>query len=92
METSEEKLRDRMTAKEVLHEIQRTLDRIAIQLARNEKLLKQMMTKDEFNEKFDQMFIKSDQLLSILKRLDERRIADMEYLKQRDRTLGEREV
>ena len=81
-----------MTAKEVLHEIQRTLDRIAIQLARNEKLLKQMMTKDEFNEKFDQMFIKSDQLLSILKRLDERRIADMEYLKQRDRTLGEREV
>lgn len=85
-------MRDRMTAKEIVYEILCTLDRIAIQLDRNGERLKQMMTKDEFNERFDQMLMKLEEILSIVKRLDERRIADLKWLKQHDRTLGEHEV
>ena len=80
-------MRDRMTAKEIVYEILCTLDRIAIQLDRNDDPSKQMMTKDEFNESYDQMFMKLDQILSIVKRNDERRIADLKWLKQHDRTL-----
>lgn len=85
----EERLTARMATKKELDKVQNSLNSLGFQVAQNSERLDQMVTKDEFSSSQDRVFTALDRILGIVKRLDEERIFEVEWLKRHDRELKE---
>ena len=67
----------------------RKIDRIALQVIENHEQIGEMVTRTEFNERFDELLRGQDKMIEILTRVDEERVATTAWI---DRVEGDVET
>ena len=76
-----DRVEERLTAKidQVEQRLTTKVDRIALQVIENRE---QMATKDEVNERFDELLRGQDEMIGIFTRLDEERVATTAWIRR----------
>ena len=63
--------------------LETSVDRLAIQVSKNTESIGKMVTREEFNERMNQIADGQDRMMVILERLDKERIFTTEWVKDR---------
>lgn len=62
--------------------LEKTVDKIALEVTKHTDAIKNLVTRDEFNEFRDENLTRLDEMTTILRRLDEERLFTFEMVKR----------
>ncbi len=61
--------------------LEKKVDKIALEVVKHTEAIKNLVTRDEFNEKMDQVLESQDKVMVILQRLDQERVFTIERIR-----------